>query len=155
MSALIDLTGQRFGRLVVVKRYGTSRTDATWKCKCDCGMEFVTLGKSLRNGHTLSCGCLRSQKSKSRGTTHGLSKTRMYKYLLNIKHSCAYLDKYISAGITICDEWKDFMKFYDWAMKNGYSDDKVLERIDPNGSFEPGNCRWVEKQNINSHKKKG
>ena len=62
MGAFIDLTGQRFGRLVVVRREGAyahdNRTNAKWLCRCDCGAEKVVIGMNLRSGNTKSCGCL-------------------------------------------------------------------------------------------------
>ncbi|WP_412989927.1 AP2 domain-containing protein [Pediococcus siamensis] len=65
MSKLIDLTGQRFGRLVVMRRTGTAKNrNAKWLCQCDCGNQTVVDGYRLRNGMTRSCGCLRREKSK-------------------------------------------------------------------------------------------
>ena len=63
---LIDLTGQRFGRLVVMERAENDRNkNPRWKCRCDCGKETVVLGHLLRTGNTRSCGCFaREEKSK-------------------------------------------------------------------------------------------
>jgi len=70
MGKLIDLTGKRFGRLVVIEREGTYRDSSsvvpTWRCRCDCGTECVISGKSLRNGKTRSCGCLLAEANKAR-----------------------------------------------------------------------------------------
>lgn len=69
---LKDLTGQRFGRLTVVKRDGTYvspdglTTTPKWRCKCDCGNETVVIGRNLKDGRTRSCGCLRKEKRKAR-----------------------------------------------------------------------------------------
>lgn len=70
MSHLIDLTGQRFGRLTVIRRappegYRTD-TNAFWVCRCDCGNEKIISGMVLRNGQTRSCGCLRSDLLRER-----------------------------------------------------------------------------------------
>lgn len=63
MTAKINLTGQRYGRLVVL-REGPSRHGRTaWVCLCDCGETFVAVGNSLRAGNTKSCGCLNRDKS--------------------------------------------------------------------------------------------
>lgn len=71
MGKLIDLTGQRFGRLVVVERASTYYpkhkpwySQPLWRCKCDCGEEIVTYGNHLKKGSTRSCGCLRSETAR-------------------------------------------------------------------------------------------
>ena len=66
MSKLIDLTGKKFGRLTVLERHGTwhapcGQTDPLWLCRCECGVELLVRGISLRSGNTRSCGCLRSE----------------------------------------------------------------------------------------------
>lgn len=66
----IDMTGQRFGRVVVLERSGTYRypdygCQAVWRCRCDCGTVFETLGGNLRGGGTRSCGCLRSERMRA------------------------------------------------------------------------------------------
>ena len=71
MSKLIDLTGQRYGRLTVIERAESSKqpsgqTKTRWRCKCDCGNEIVVLGHSLKSGNTQSCGCLNSEKTHER-----------------------------------------------------------------------------------------
>lgn len=65
MSKVIDLTGQRFGKLKVISRYGTKRNRATWLCLCDCGKETIVTSDKLRSGHTKSCGCLISETAKN------------------------------------------------------------------------------------------
>ena len=80
MPKKIDLTGQPFGRLIVIREYGRDKNGAVlWLCRClgkngdDCGKEVVVRGDSLRNGNTRSCGCLHDEKSAARFTTHGLT----------------------------------------------------------------------------------
>lgn len=73
MPKKIDLTGQRFGRLVVIREYGRKNGHVAWLCRCDCGVEKVISGNHLRKGAVSSCGCLRDEKSAARFTTHGLT----------------------------------------------------------------------------------
>lgn len=77
MSAKKDMTGMRFGRLVVLHEGGRNkRGNPKWRCRCDCGNEVTVLGLSLRNGHTTSCGCFHreraSERTSARSTKHGL-----------------------------------------------------------------------------------
>ena len=80
---------------------------------------------------------------------HGLSRTRIYQTwadmkgrCLNPKHKEYHL--YGGRGIKVCDDWKnDFMKFYVWAIQNGYDDKLQIDRINNDGNYEPKNCRWV------------
>lgn len=67
----IDMTGQKYGRLLVVERAGTSGVDGqgrpTWLCQCECGNQTVVIGANLRAGMTRSCGCLRREVSAANG----------------------------------------------------------------------------------------
>ena len=79
MSRLIDLTGQRFGRLVVAERVSSRPgcTNARWRCVCDCGNETILLGTTLRRGESKSCGCLRSELQRKKMSTHGRCGSRL------------------------------------------------------------------------------
>lgn len=69
-NKLIDITGKRFGRLTVVRRAGSyasadgSGLSVTWLCHCDCGKDVIVIGNNLKSGHTKSCGCIRTEKSR-------------------------------------------------------------------------------------------
>lgn len=149
MSKLIDLTGQRFGRLTVICRADTKSKDVKWLCKCDCGNECITKGIYLRTGDTKSCGCIAKQLLVNRNYKHGKRHTRLYNIWRDIIRRCESATRYAheyyhDKGITICEEWRnDFLAFYNWAMNNGYSDDLTIDRIDTDKNYEPNNCRWV------------
>ena len=122
--------------------------------KCGfCGTEFRTQINKVKFGNTKSCGCYRKRRTSESQKTHGLGYTRLYRIWRNIKSRTLntktkrYSD-YGGRGITICEEWKnDFMPFYNWAMSNGYEENKGLsiDRIDNDGNYEPSNCRWTTK----------
>ena len=147
----MELQGKRFGRLTVLEyAYTNKHGKAMWSCCCDCGKETVVAGCHLVNGHTTSCGCRRDEESGYRFKTHGLRNTRLYKLWLGMKSRCDYshkgTERYHGRGIKVCDEWRNFVTFHDWAMANGYKDGLSIEREDVDGGYCPENCRWITRK---------
>lgn len=149
MPRLIDRAGQRFGKLLVLDRYGTNRLKKVmWRCRCDCGNEVCVVAGDLVTGNTSSCGCV-VPNLKHGGSGKGSYNT----WRAMIRRCTVPTDKdyprYGGMGVTVCSEWLDYARFVsDMGEPQG---DETLDRIDTYGNYEPSNCRWagVKTQNRN------
>lgn len=168
----VDLIGRAFGRWTVLERSPRKHRRVFWRCRCACGSLREVEGSNLRQGLSRSCGCLRDEAGRARCSNpathpalkHGHARnvssvtTPEYSAWDHAKHRCfkstaPEFPDYGGRGITMCPEWRaSFERFYaDMGPRPGpgYS----LDRIDNDGSYEPGNCRWATAKEQASHRR--
>lgn len=162
MSVILDLRGQRFGRLLVLDKAPNvtknGRSYTAWLCKCDCGTEKIVRTNTLRQGGTQSCGCLAREvhskairKAIQSTIKHGDFGTPLYRVWAAMKRRCnnpnaKYYELYGGRGIQVCNEWLDYLPFKKWSIDNGYKKGLSIDQINCDGNYCPENCRWVTMQ---------
>lgn len=147
-----DLTGKQFGRLTVIEKSGYVGKKIAWLCKCECDNTTIVSGSNLVTKAVQSCGCLNKANTK-----HGMRYTKIYKIWESMKRRCLNpkVERYMSyggRGIKFCDEWNNFIPFYEWAKSAGYKEGLSIDRIDVDGNYEPNNCRWITMKEQSNNK---
>jgi hypothetical protein len=149
---ILDITGEKFGRLTALRRLGSKSGQSRWECECECGTIKSYALYQIKSGKTQSCGCLQKELTIARSTIHGHSKreemTDTYNIWCGIKARCfnenepAYKN-YGARGITMCDRWNDSYESFLEDMGERPSKKHSIDRIDNEKGYEPGNCKWA------------
>lgn len=147
--------GAKFGSWEVIgPPFSIGRNKWRVVAKCECGTVAAVQTDHLGSGHSNNCPSCATRFT----AIHGGTGTRLHRIWTAIKNRCRNQNfvryaNYGGRGIGICEAWSDYAVFRDWALVNGYADELEIDRIDNDGNYEPGNCRWVTTKSNNRNKR--
>lgn len=151
-----DLSGKKYGRLLVVKMSSLKRGSVLWNCLCECGKNKDVTTSALNSGNTSSCGCMRNAHKKILKHGEGKCVTKEYRAWADMKNRCYSSSSkiykfYGGRGISVCEKWISSYEIFLQDMGRAPTVKHSLDRFpDKNGNYEPRNCRWAtpkEQQN--------
>lgn len=158
-SRAIDMTGKKYGCITAISAASRSSSgDIKWLFLCDCGVEFEANGYFARCGRITTCPACSSYRSRSASIKHGLTGTQEFKIWTGMMTRCFNssskdYENYGGRGISVCKLWVDSFSAFLYDMGPRPSPSHSIDRVNNDGDYEAGNCRWVTQKEQSRNKR--